>query len=313
MTGAAASPYCPVCGGIARPHLTAYDYLYRTTDVEFSIWKCSRCKSEFIVPSPTRNEIRSYYPPQYYSYGNGSGGLFQRLRRLTVAMSYGGEGSRLEKVIGSILATRLAGIPLERRGDCTFLDVGCGYGENLQLLSQFGWACAGFEPTGTPLETIDARIRRAASLAEAHFDVEYSYIRVWHVLEHIVDPHPFIEALVNLLAPRGTIVFGLPNTASVYARLFGKYWYNRDIPRHVVNYDARHLDVLLSQHGLKITQIRHQSFGGFAGSLQHLLLDLGVHIDLINSPPVVLCLWPLDAACDILRLGDCVVVDAQVA
>lgn len=311
MRVATSNPHpCPVCSGDTRPHLTSRDYLYQTTDAEFSIWKCRRCKAESIVPPPTSDDLRSYYPEKYYSYAKGSPGLFAKLRRLTVATSYGGQASRTEKVIGRVLAHHLAGVPLTHRGDSSFLDVGCGSGENLRLLSAFGWRCAGFEVSGTALDTSDHRIRRAPSLEEAEFDSTYSYIRVWHVLEHVVDPHPFVDKLAKLLAPGGTIVFGLPNTASVYARLFRGRWYNRDIPRHVVNYDARYLQLLMSEHDLMITHIRHQSVGGLAGSLQYLLADFGINVNLINNPLVVLALWPLDIACDLLRLGDCVVVEA---
>ena len=58
---------CPACGALAsRALFTASDRLYGLTDKEFRIVECVGCRLIRLFPPPTSNELRGYYPEDYW-------------------------------------------------------------------------------------------------------------------------------------------------------------------------------------------------------------------------------------------------------
>lgn len=302
---------CPLCGGRMRYWLTGYDLLYATTRRGFPVFRCSDCRLERILPVPGARLIRSFYPSDYYSYTGRPEGFFNRLREKIVDRAYRPESPKDGYYYLAWLARPFfSGLPLAYLGARRFLDVGCGDGENLRLLSRYGWRTQGFEigPTGRRGNIRYGPSLSAVGLADQAFD----YIRVWHVLEHVPDPHRFMATLAKLLAVDGELVIGLPNTASLYAWLFGRYWYGRDIPRHLVNYRVRNLKRLLAAHGLRAVRVKHQAAKGFLGGLELFLNHrLRWRVSLINRAWLILLCYPLDLVCNLLRVGDTISVTVR--
>jgi SAM-dependent methyltransferase len=94
----------------------------------------------------------------------------------------------------------------------SILVVGCGDGEEAQVLAEF-FGCRvtaidlrdHFEPRhGVEFLRMDAR---AMSFEPASFDLVYSF----HALEHIVPPGPVIGGIRRVLKPGGAFCLGTPN------------------------------------------------------------------------------------------------------
>jgi 2-polyprenyl-3-methyl-5-hydroxy-6-metoxy-1,4-benzoquinol methylase len=302
---------CSVCGRELRYLLDGYDFLCKTTGKKFRVYKCTNCEVEQVMPIPTQKEIRFFYPGSYYSYNvkkveSTKKGFFMNIRDKIVDLSYNKKSSKnIYYYLALISKPFFSGLPLKNMGDNNFLDIGCGDGYNLDLMAKYGWNCYGFE-IGEKKKI--KNIYYDFSLANINFNnLKFDYIRIWHVLEHVTNPVKFMEHVASLLSNKGKIVIGIPNTKSLYATLFGKYWYNRDIPRHVVNYNKNNLEVLLNKYNLKITNIKYMSTGGFLGSLQYFINDkLNLNIRLINKTLFVLLTYPLDIVCNLLKIGDCI-------
>ena len=130
------------------------------------------------------------------------------------------------------------------------LDVGCGTGDFAVAATQ-----AGYEVEATEISAQSASRPQERGLAvhvgdlakihlpESSFDV----IVLWHVLEHIQEPHEALEVVHALLKPDGKLVVAVPNTESVQARQFGPHWFHYDQPRHLHNYDPGSLGFLLAK------------------------------------------------------------------
>ena len=58
---------CPACGcSQIVPLFTATDRLFETTDREFKIVECRRCRLIRLHPWPAPEELTAYYPPNYW-------------------------------------------------------------------------------------------------------------------------------------------------------------------------------------------------------------------------------------------------------
>ncbi len=110
---------------------------------------------------------------------------------------------------------------------CRLLDVGCGAGGFLWAGRELGCEVRGIEPSEA-----HSRIARELDLpvSQGRFEPgslqEHSFeiVLLSHVIEHILEPAPFLEALAKLLVVGGKLVVVTPNAASLVAVLSERYW-----------------------------------------------------------------------------------------
>jgi SAM-dependent methyltransferase len=141
------------------------------------------------------------------------------------------------------------------------LDVGAGRGRFVASARAAGWDASGIEPS----PRASAPHVEPVGLEAAQF-AELDAITLWHVLEHLEDPAGALRRLHGWLAPGGVLLVGVPNLASLQARLGGRRWYHLDLPRHRTHFTARGLEAALRDAGFEIegsTQVlaEHNPFG----------------------------------------------------
>jgi 2-polyprenyl-3-methyl-5-hydroxy-6-metoxy-1,4-benzoquinol methylase len=142
----------------------------------------------------------------------------------------------------------------------TLLDVGAGRGRFVAAASAAGYRASGIEPSQRGVEAARAlgvELRQAAVAQAAVAAGTLDAITLWHVLEHLEDPGGAIAQLAGWLRPGGTLLVGVPNLASLQARLGGERWYHLDVPRHRVHYTPAGLSALLNAHGFTVMRIHH--------------------------------------------------------
>ena len=77
-------------------------------------------------------------------------------------------------------------------------------------------------------------------------------IVLWHVLEHMKDPLPSLEALAGRLQPGGHLILSTPNPGAWQFRVMGRRWPHVDAPRHVTLISPTLLETWLSGFGLEM-------------------------------------------------------------
>lgn len=159
------------------------------------------------------------------------------------------------------------------------LDVGCGNGEFLELLSMKSHSIGtGFDPSYIgPNHTSNARFV-SDYLSEKYAPIKADVFILRHVLEHVDNPNQFLSTIIQYLDV-GTdckIIIEVPDFNWIANH--GIYW---DVFYEHVNYFSKHsLRNLLESIGLDVIDIFNQ-FGG-----QYMIAIASFHPDRINKKEV---------------------------
>jgi SAM-dependent methyltransferase len=246
---------CPLCTSSEyRRRFVAQDRLVGMPG-EFPVVQCEVCGFVFLNPRPTSSALSAYYPDTYYPIDEGC----ESAEAISVARGL------LQRVEQARPGRRLR-----------VLDVGCGTGLFLKFARDAGHDVHGIELSESAVTygrqayglPIDAGTLESADLPEDSFDV----VTMWHVLEHMADPIATLRIVERILKPGGLLLFGVPNIASLEARLFGRRWFSLDAPRHLIHFSPKHAAYALGHAGLRVERIDHSR--GPAGLVYSLIGDL---------------------------------------
>lgn len=158
----------------------------------------------------------------------------------------------------------------------TILDVGCGDGVFLSCISN-EWSKQGLEPSAS-----GATLARKKNLdvANATLDTvpgryEADVVSALDVIEHVIDPHQFVESCKHHLRPRGVMLLVTGDADSYPAKIAGPQWSYLRWSGHISVFSRSGLRRLLESHGFEIlawSRCDHPSSpGGFAWWRVHLL------------------------------------------
>ena len=252
---------CPVCASVRIRH----SFGGRTTrgiDAQhWEVFSCQDCTHEFMNPLPSWEELAPYYSATYAAYDR----------------SHGATQTDGEIVADASRTGTFRHIPV--RPGAQLLDVGCGGGFFLRIMSQLGVRVMGVEPSENGVAAV-----RQDGLPVFHGTLEeflvsedargrkFDVITSSHVLEHVPNPVETLTGMRQLLAPDGYIWIAVPNANCVFARHLGARWHSRDLPYHVQQFTPRSLAEAGTRAGLRAGSITTYSLpGAVAMSLRQYL------------------------------------------
>ena len=223
--------------------------------------RCEECGLLRLDPTPPAEELRRYYPDNYWFTPDQSaaGRMEEAYRRLVLRDHV--------RFVAQALADSTATGPL--------LDVGCGGGLFLGMMRRRGLRVVGLDFSR---EAAGIAWRQqgvpalAGDLASAPLrSGMFAGLTMFHVMEHLADPCAYLRAARELLAPDGRLVVQVPNAASWQARLLGRAWNGADIPRHLTDFRACDLEKMIQRAGYEVLRRKYFSLrdnpAGLASSL----------------------------------------------
>jgi SAM-dependent methyltransferase len=214
---------CPACGGPLAPWRTVPSG--EPADARrFPLERCESCGSAVTGGEPPGPD--AYSSGVYASAPPRAAPLVRALQRVAVSQP--------------VRLLRRAGLPPGAR----VLDAGAGRGRLVAALRGAGYEASGIDPSGRD-EAVAARS------IEAHSDSGLDAVVLWHVLEHFDEPAAALGRVRGLLRPGGLLLVGVPNLASLQARIAGEGWLHFDAPRHRVHFTAAGLRRLLERSGFR--------------------------------------------------------------
>lgn len=234
---------CPWCDS-EQHHLYLHVKDHFLSQEMFDVLECERCGLLFTSPRPDPAHIGSYYESDdYLSHQENKKGLVPKI---------------YEKVKTLNLKNKRQ-LALCGLNPGHLLDIGCGVGDFLRVVKDFGWQITGIEPSDQAKAIASKRLgftpldpSQSSTLPAAFFDV----ITMWHVLEHVDDLHGQVEELKRLLKPGGRLVIALPNYQSFDASYYKETWAAWDVPRHLNHFNKDFLVQALSQFGFNLIDIQ---------------------------------------------------------
>ena len=274
------SVICDLCHSDQSEVVTRQrDLLLEVTNDEFTIVKCCRCGLVYLNPRPSKELLSSYYPTVYYppvqakvrtQFQQQAKKVSAQIKRWVLEDYYGYPSTvsaGWSRIVRRILLwpdktlRELRGRhPLPWRGEGKVLDVGCGVGGHLKTLQDQGW-----EPYGIEISEVAAAHARelvtgnihTGTLESAPFPPQsFDLILMSHSLEHLPSPVAALRLVHRLLNGDGLLVVSVPNVDSLEFKLFGRWWFPLDPPRHFYHFDKHSLSGIFAQAGFRLQRVR---------------------------------------------------------
>jgi 2-polyprenyl-3-methyl-5-hydroxy-6-metoxy-1,4-benzoquinol methylase len=242
---------CNLCGA-NEAHLVfkRKDLTYCISDEEFCVVRCRKCGLVYVNSRPTREEIHSYYPQEFYdTHTDPERLLREKERQLVLKYEY----------VKDMTPGRL-------------LDIGPSKGEFMYFLQEKGWHVHGVEFSNKPPNLFNLDIFYGDLKAAGHRPQSFDLITLWGVLEHVYDPRGMLQDAANLLKDDGKIVILVTNFNSLPAR----FMRHDDVPRHTTLFTKHTMRKMLQLVGLKVENVYFNSelFGGSNRGILNYIMKL---------------------------------------
>lgn len=249
---------CPICGSNGIYSFQSRDLMFDGNE-EFRYLICSHCNTEFQSPMPGASQITSFYPDEYDQYAPlGAQKPLSPSKTAVLKYHYGYSHLAAPQLPYRLFSWVIAlfnykdALPFIAGGRA--LDVGCGNGSFIRHMNTLGWRCEGVEFNPTAV-----RVCRKAGLKVFHGELKeagfpdacFDLVTARQLIEHLPDPAAFVKEVARILKPGGRFVIITPNNLSLGKKLFGKWWFANEVPRHLILFNADSLSMLLEKHGFR--------------------------------------------------------------
>ena len=210
----------------------------------YSLLKCESCGHATVSPELTSNEISTlyteYYPRKEMPAEINTKAIIASKTKIFLQ----GKGTACHYTV-----------PPKSR--C--LDIGCGFGESLFYLKQIQCEAYGVEADENVLkmaEKYDLNIKVGLFDPTGYKNDFFDYVTMSQVLEHMVNPVETIKGVHDILKPKGHLVFSVPNSQSIMAKIFKRKWINWHIPYHHQHFTKESIIMLAQECGFEVEYIK---------------------------------------------------------
>ena len=192
---------CPLCGSSIENQNPVTKHVFGDLSKQKAFFKCNDCKVHYLYPRLDKNEEKKFYASEFESFmeqrSGKIGGWDKANKHIEANKS---TYNRRYKYLKTYL----------KNGPKSILEFGCSSGFMLFPMINDGHLCEGIEPSGVFNEFLRQKgvsvFDSLESLKLNKPSKKYDLIFHFFVLEHIVDPLPFLSDQLSLLNPGGKII-----------------------------------------------------------------------------------------------------------
>ncbi|WP_406656581.1 class I SAM-dependent methyltransferase [Methanolobus sp. ZRKC2] len=210
----------------------------------YSLLKCDSCGHAIVSPELTPKEISTlyteYYPRKEMPAEMNTKTIIASKRKIFLE----GKGTSCHYSVPS-------------KSRC--LDIGCGFGESLFYLKHNQCEAYGIEADENVLkmaEKYDLNIRVGLFKSSDYSTENFDCVTMSQVLEHMINPVETIKDVHDILKPNGHLIFSVPNSESIMAKIFKRKWINWHIPYHQQHFTKDSITMLAHKCGFEIESIK---------------------------------------------------------
>lgn len=223
---------CPLCKHESQLYFQSKDYNRKVTQEIFDHYCCPKCGLIFIMPVPSN--LADYYPEEYHFVPDSAAFLEA--------------GSKPERYKIEIIQRFI--------GSGRLLEIGPSYGSFTYLAKTAGFKVEAIEMNERCCKFLNEVVGVNAINSDDPISTleqmePYDVIALWHVIEHLPDPWPTIDAVCRSLKPGGIVILATPNPSSIQFKIMGRFWPHVDAPRHVMLIPIKLLAKKLESLGTK--------------------------------------------------------------
>lgn len=254
---------CPLCND------DKYEIVYNrmNDDASMQIVKCHSCKHYYTLLKKTV-ETNGLYNDEVYKVVENRESIFDKILTL--------EYTKVLNKINSL------------QNDKEYLlDFGSGKGKFASLAQKQGWKtkCVETSPERAlySIKAYGLDVNTEFYSSGTIFNLNFQTITLFHVLEHLPEPMPLLQQLLESnLEKNGIIVIEVPNFDSLQSVLAKKKWLHLDVPRHLSHFTPQRLEQFFSDLGYY--PVRKSFFSlhlGVLGMLDSLMKIFGYRKNII--------------------------------
>jgi SAM-dependent methyltransferase len=245
-------PTCYLCNQLGT---SLYERLTDRMNNAPGIWNIKRCTDPqcgllWLDPAPIEADLVKAYV-SYFTHENSpkhAGDPASMTARLKWFVKFGhlataGNSSNptnglllkyLDSVVRFMFPSLVFYLPVKKKGN--LLDVGCGDGDLIEAVQNYGWRSEGvdFDPAAVEFARCRGLNVRLGSLIEQNYESDhFEAIIINHVIEHVPDPLGMLKECRRILKPHGRLILATPNADSWFHHRFRQNWAHLDPPRHL--------------------------------------------------------------------------------
>ncbi len=260
---------CPICSSDSiKVVFTLESPLGRVWD----IYECLICKTQFIYPMPSQNELNQFYDEFYH--GADIAGT-KSLKNPSYNRAY---WQRQWRIIQGLISLRSGRV----------LDFGCGSGNFLDNAG-VDWEKYGVEISEEAGKVTEGKgIEIFKTLKQAGFPSEFfDLVTMFNTIEHLPNPKAVVDELAKTVKRDGLFVIMTGDTRSFKAKIKGKKWHMYRPPEHVGFFCAHSLDFIMRSLGFTKVRIRYTDGGMTHISFRPLNMALRAVLIVWDKMPVL--------------------------
>jgi len=253
---------CDICGN------KKFKFLFSIRDKnmgipgKFNMVECKKCGLFFINPRPSFKELDKYYSLEEYYFNNKIRKSYQNNKikfRLFLYNLYFNKNKKnvLLKIMFSPIKFMLRSTKISPNKK--ILDIGCSSGQFISEMKELGLIPHGIEPINFNSKVAKELNIKKDLIGAKYNDDYFDIITLNHVLEHINNPNEILKEIKRILSPNGYLIIGVPNKHCLAYWIFGKNWYQLDVPRHLMTYSDKLLIKFLKKKEFKIVGTLYNS------------------------------------------------------
>lgn len=271
---------CPLCDSPDyRIVLQASDRKSSSPEL-FRVVQCDLCSMVYQNPRPTPSEISRYYPESYGPHQlieswrpSKQSVIKQEIIHLIASLHYQTpsqgqlaywaaskpESTKLAlKIITFLLKSRLGPLP-NYFSPGRILEIGCGTGGYLDIVSDLGWHTYGVEISKVASDIASGKSHQIVNGTIENLswpDEFFQAVCLWHTLEHLHNPQITLLKIRQLMQPGAQLLIEVPNWDSIGFEHFGTDWFALELPRHLSFFTKTNLERILHDTGFVVNSTK---------------------------------------------------------